>query len=541
MVSVAAKVSAFGVLAFLGGVGFAYAPTPTFAAVAATFTLSLWLYTRGRHPYFTRPEVSNEVGGSKPRSTLVTKLVSAYLLVWWLALIAPILAYSPREGSSAGVAEAAAQGSLRKQVLILSFGLVGSLFLPAAMKRLDPAFRWVAALWTLYLCWAFTSLLWSTYPPLTLRNVVAYVLVSVGVFGLSAGFYGRHPNGRDLFLRHVFVGGVLSALVVLLPLPFRWGQYDILSPSGRLEIGGDFSTYVTRPVLCALLVLVATAILGVRRWRKRDWFWVIILVLPLLALKARGPALWAILALGIFYLCYRSRVQDRVLQAGLLLVISLGTYIGYSQGIFATLAPYLTRGNVESTETLTGRIPLWEVLLSELGHHPWIGAGFAAFWSPDNLYRIEQLAGFSATSAHNGFVEELLNTGVVGLAILLTFLFHTTAVVVRRARRGDPFGWLAFLFLIYYLLLNATNALIQDYFEVPFVIILAIVGLLASTMMTNSSAALQAPGVARPRVASASVYHQDGMNLSRGTRGEPPARPEDTAIRLRDSARSQGS
>jgi exopolysaccharide production protein ExoQ len=502
-VSVPAKVSVFGVLALLGGIGFAYAPMPTFAAVAATFALGLRLFTKGRRPHFARTNVSEDVKeGGEPRSTLTTKLVSGYLLVWWLALIAPILAYSPREGSSTEVAQASAQGSLRNQVLFISFGLVGSFFLPAAIKRLDPAFRWVVALWTLYLCWAFASLLWSVYPPLTLRNVVAFVLVSVGTFGLSAGFYGRHPNGRDLFLRHVFAAGVLSALVVLLPLPFRWGQYDILSPSGRLEIGGDFSTFVSRPVLCALLVLIATAILGVRRWRGRDWLWVVVLVLPLLALKTRGPALWAMLALVILYLCYKSRVQDRVLQAGLLLVISLGTYVGYSEGVFATLAPYLTRGNIESTETLTGRIPLWEVLLSELGHHPWIGAGFAAFWSPDNLYRIEQLAGFSATSAHNGFVEELLNTGVVGLAILLTFFFHTTAVVLRQARRGDPLGWLAFLFLIYYLLLNVTNALIQGYFEVPFVIILAILGLMASTPVTNSSASPEAPRIARRPVAS---------------------------------------
>jgi exopolysaccharide production protein ExoQ len=502
-VSVAAKVSAFGVLAVLAGVGTVYAPLPAFAAVAAAFSLVLWSFTRGRFPRSAEPEVSKDVlKEDKPRSTLTTKLVSGYLLVWWLALIAPILQYSPREGSSAGVAQAATEGSLRNQVLIASFGLVGSLFLPAAMKRLDPAFRWVAALWTLYLGWAFASLLWTVYPPLTLRSTVAFALVSVGTFGLSAGFYGRHPNGRDLFLRHVFVAGVLSALVVILPLPFRGGQYDILSPSGRLEIGGDFSTYVSRPVLCALLVLVVTPILGIRRWRMWDWFWIAVLVVPLLALKTRGPVLWAMLALAIFYLFYRSRVRDRVLQAGLLLVICLGAYVSYSEGVFVQLAPYLTRGNVESTMTLTGRIPLWEALLSEVGQHPWMGAGFAAFWSPENLYRIEQLVGFSATSAHNGYMEELLNTGLVGLAILLTLFVHTMAVVLRKARRGDPFGWLAFLFLIFYLLLNLTNALIQNYFQMPFVILLAILGLMASTPATNLPALPKTPGVARQRVAS---------------------------------------
>jgi exopolysaccharide production protein ExoQ len=491
-----------GFSALLGGAGFAYAPVPTFAAVAVIFVVGLRSFTGVSLPYPAKTRASEGVRDlSSPRGPLSTRLVSGYLLVWWLALIAPILAYSPREGSSTGVAQAAAQGSLRNQVLIVSFGLVGALFFPAAIRRLDPAFRWVVALWTLYLCWASASLLWSVYPLLTLRSVVAFVLISVGTFGLSAGFYGGRPDGRNLFLRHVFVAGILSALVVLLPLPFRWGQYNLLDPAGRLEIGGDFSTYVSRPALCALLILLASPILGVRRWRARDWFWLAFLLLPLLALKTRGPALWAMLTLGIFYLLYRSRVQDRILQIGMLVVISLGAYLGYSEGVISKLVPYLTRGNVEGTLTLTGRVPLWEVLISELGQHPWIGAGFAAFWSPDNLYRIEQLTGFSATSSHNGFVEEVLNTGLVGLAILLAFFVHITVLAGRHARRGDPFGWLVLLFLIFYLLLNLTNALIQDYLQLPFLILLALLGLMASTPATGRPASSGAPGMPRVSVA----------------------------------------
>ena len=41
-------------------------------------------------------------------------------------------------------------------------------------------------------------------------------------------------------------------------------------------------------------------------------------------------------------------------------------------------------------------------------------------------------------------------------------------------------GWLLFLFMVFYLLLNLTNALTQEYFQPPFVIILISLGLLAS-------------------------------------------------------------
>ena len=483
----AAQVSLFAALAFVGGVGAVYAPVPTFTAVAATFALALWWFIRGQG----RPgsPVSKSVKQkSKPRSTLATKFVSVYLLLWWLALIAPIATYAPRVTSSVDVSSAVAQGSLQRQVLVLSFGLVGALFLPTAMKRFDLAFRWVVALWALYLCWAFASLSWSIYPPLTIRNVGAFTLVTVGAFGLGAGFYGSLQNGRDLLLRHIFIAGILSALLILIPLPLHLDQYDLLDPSQRVSIGENISmtTFVVRPVMCALLVLVGAQILQVRQWRKRDWFWVAILILPLLALKARGPILWGMLALIIFYLFYKTRLQDRMLQAGLLLMFSIGTCVYYSEGVYGWLVPYLTRGNVETSETLTGRVPLWDILSPYVEEHPLLGVGFAAFWSPENVYQIQQITGFPWVSAHNGFLDVLLNTGIVGLAILLTFYFVAMVVVVRSARRGDPLGWLAFMFVLYNLLHNLTVSLTTQELEVPFMILLAILGLMSSQRVLSS-------------------------------------------------------
>jgi O-antigen ligase len=88
-------------------------------------------------------------------------------------------------------------------------------------------------------------------------------------------------------------------------------------------------------------------------------------------------------------------------------------------------------------------------------------------------------------SAHNGYLEELINTGVVGLTILLAFCLGTLTVALRRARRGDPLGWLVFLFMVFFLLLNLTNALTQENFQPLFVIILIALGLMASGPAPN--------------------------------------------------------
>jgi exopolysaccharide production protein ExoQ len=478
-VSVAAKASAVAALALVGGVGTVYAPVPTFSVVAVLFALGLWAFAGSRQPASVGPKVSGEET-IKPRSTTTTRLVSGYLLVFWIALIAPLLTYSPRGPSSLG----ASQGSLSNQVLITTFGLVGVLFLPAAIRRFDRAFQWLVALWILYLGWAAASLIWSIYPPLTVRNVIAFILVSIGCFGLGVGFYGGLPNGRDLFLRHVFWASVLSALVILIPLPLRFQQYDLLDPSQRLDIGGNFSAYVTRPIMVSLLVLAATHVMGVRQWLKRDWFWVAVLVLPLLALKSRGPIVWGMLALGIFYLFYKTSIKDRVLQAGVLFMIGVGTYIYYTENVLQMIldpfVPYLTRGNVEATANLTGRVPLWQALIEQIWEHPWLGAGFASFWSPAHVSELASTAVSGRASAHNGYLEELLNTGVVGLTILLAFCLGTLTLALKRARRGDPLGWLVFMFMVFYLLLNLTNALTQEYFQPPFVLILLTLGLMAS-------------------------------------------------------------
>jgi O-antigen ligase len=189
----------------------------------------------------------------------------------------------------------------------------------------------------------------------------------------------------------------------------------------------------------------------------------------------------------------------------LVFMISVGTYIYYSENvletIFSPLVPYLTRGSVEATMKLSGRVPLWQNLIGEVGQHPWLGAGFAAFWSPPNIYQVGSSEVADAPSAHNGYLEELLNTGVVGLAILLVFCLGTVTVARRRARMGDPLGWLIFLFMVFYLLLNLTNALTQEYFQPPFVIILLALGLMASRSATSprALAAARRRGDAPPR------------------------------------------
>jgi uncharacterized membrane protein YhaH (DUF805 family) len=82
---------------------------------------------------------------------------------------------------------------------------------------------------------------------------------------------------------------------------------------------------------------------------------------------------------------------------------------------------------------------------------------------------------------------------LVGFIILLAFCLGTLTVALRRARKGDALGWLVFLFMMFYLLLNITNALTQEYFQPPFVIILVALGLMASGPVVGPPSSAERP------------------------------------------------
>ena len=68
--------------------------------------------------------------------------------------------------------------------------------------------------------------------------------------------------------------------------------------------------------------------------------------------------------------------------------------------------------------TLTGRIPLWTLLLTLSSNKAWLGYGFAGFWST-NLLKVRSIVGWAPGKAHNGFIDILLEVGLLGLGIFV--------------------------------------------------------------------------------------------------------------------------
>lgn len=352
-------------------------------------------------------------------------------------------------------------------------------FFVSAVKRQSKTLQWILVFSLLYLCWGWMSLLWSVDPFLTARRLVAFTLVWLASIGFGAGFYGSRPDGRRLFLHHVMVAGVLAALALVVPWILRGGLGNVLDPAYVLRPASDTYSLVANPALIATLVMIVTPLLNLRRWRRYDWLLLLVLGLAVFVLKTRGPFLAAVLALGVVYLCYKIWSAKWLLPIGLLLASSYSVYILHLGGTLEWLLPYLTRNEgYSNVSSLTGRLPLWETVIFDAKQHLLGGVGFGAYWNPSNLARIEQIVGFTATVAENGYLDELLATGIIGLSLLLTFWTYITVAAIDRIRHGDNFGWIVVLFVVFYLLQNATFSIMQQYLQAPFIVLLILAGLM---------------------------------------------------------------
>lgn len=145
-------------------------------------------------------------------------------------------------------------------------------------------------------------------------------------------------------------------------------------------------------------------------------------------------------------------------QATVLMLLGIGA------ACFVVMAALLSADMVfavlDRDPTLTGRVPLWEFVWQQIGHSPWLGYGFAVFFTIDwvNAYTMEALV-WSIPNAHNGYLELWLGVGVAGPIVVTLFLVLGLArALAQLTREATPAALFAVYFIPIYLLRNIVES-----------------------------------------------------------------------------------
>jgi len=107
--------------------------------------------------------------------------------------------------------------------------------------------------------------------------------------------------------------------------------------------------------------------------------------------------------------------------------------------------------------SLSGRIFIWDFVNYEIARRPFLGWGYQSFWlvGPDSP-SIVDAGGWikNMPSSHNGYLDTMLDTGYVGLALLVVFIFATLHAIGRVADREPGRAWLLLTLALFVILTN---------------------------------------------------------------------------------------
>jgi O-antigen ligase len=274
---------------------------------------------------------------------------------------------------------------------------------------------------TLFLIWCFLSIIWSDFRFVSFKRffqIMTAFTVSAAVlihFRTSDETLKYFKNLIFLFL----IGSLLSIIVVpgaIQPETTAWrGLADGKNHFGQVCL---FSS-----IIFAYAWLKETGSIG----KKMFNLGVLILsVAALIGSQSMTSILTAILLLFAGLIFYINR-EFKTLGIGNLFIFLSICVLG---GICVTLLMMASElllslpEYVGKSRTFTGRTDLWLYMLDEVKQHPFLGSGFGGFWvvGSENLRELYKYFVWLPNHSHNGYLDILNETGLIGLSLFMIAL-----------------------------------------------------------------------------------------------------------------------
>ncbi len=317
-----------------------------------------------------------------------------------------------------------------------------------AMAIRDP---WLLALTAL----ALLSLLWSGDPLISLRRVLGLL----GTLLVAVYIVRRYPLREwvELLLWALGIGaGASIALVLVAPELGIHGGYNEEAWRGIFLHKNELGR------LMVVGLLAAGAYIASGKGRP-SWATAIALLMFALVVLSGSRTAWVLLALlvlasaALAWLGRSDPDQRRTIVliiAGVLALVA-ALAVTFGDAALATL---------NRDASLTGRIPLWVVLWEHVLARPWLGHGYGGFWvqsAGSPAASVWATVGWTALTAHNGYLELQLQLGVIGLALFSASLARTGTAAWRLASRaGDAFSSVPLLLLVLLVALNIVESFV---------------------------------------------------------------------------------
>jgi O-antigen ligase len=301
---------------------------------------------------------------------------------------------------------------------------------------------------------ACLSYLWSVEPSETLKQAVS--LVASSAFGVY--FATRYTLKEQVKLLWWMFAVVLFLSFLFSVIPPRYGIMT------GIHEGAMRGIYTHKNIFGPFMALGAS-VFAIRATGCKDFnqsviFWSLFILAAIsivLSQSSNGLLIFSAL-MALFFVCRVLRWRYDTMIPGALFLIML--FFGLSALALSNVDALLNV--IGEDPTLTGRTVFWPYIIEMIEKRPWLGYGFSAFWLPDlsgpSAY-IVRAALWPVPTAHNGFLDLLLDLGLLGLLVFLTgfLMVALQSTALFRSTKGTDAFW-PLLYLAYLLIANMSES-----------------------------------------------------------------------------------
>ena len=338
---------------------------------------------------------------------------------------------------------------------LLRFVFIGIYFITCGLLL----FRWQRTIaflttnyWLLFLIgMAIFSISWSSVPVIAFRKVIS--LMGGTLFALYLG--SRYSFKEQLRIYSWTFGiALFFSYVFALALP----QYGIMNTDAL--VGQWQGIFPHKNGLGeSMFVGFVTFYFSSLIYEKKRLFFQICCFLTVVIIFFAQSATALLSVILIFALAQSLKRLSLKSKKSVLLVLVF-TVISCI-AMFLLAAYYNTFLSVNGRDaTLSGRTALWDSLQQFISAKPWLGYGYGSFFSGESreVNLLWQIHKWSPVHAHNGYIQFVLNLGLIGLLVfLIGYISCLFGSLYKYLLSKELQVLWVFLFMFYTILYNLTE------------------------------------------------------------------------------------
>ncbi|HEY8007627.1 MAG TPA: O-antigen ligase family protein [Methylocella sp.] len=347
--------------------------------------------------------------------------------------------------------------TLRRVSYLIVFSTV---ITTAFIKNFNVIFRAISVPYIIACTWCVVSCVWAIDPSASLRRSINTIIILISA-AVLVRFLGPKQTLRVLYYFLMFTLIASVAAVVLSSVPIFSFAVHPPNESDATLVGNWRGIFWHKNVAGPMMVISMLVFLHFALNRKKTVDWILLAGSMVFLLGTRSKTAlglaFVVIVIGMLYRSMASKRSGNTLFA-LLFLYLLVTIIVLGIVDYEQIYTFFT-----NPENLSGRVAIWISLWSYIKDHIWFGSGYGSFWgigyqSPIFSLAISQFV-LEVTQSHNGYLEALTTTGLIGLTLAIFSLVILPFVRILNGRREDsPLYALCLSIWLFGVLQNFTEA-----------------------------------------------------------------------------------